>query len=267
MTDRPPDHTIDELMVVTLAAALDDRVRAFNGAVSFIPVSAFQLARATHAPGLVWIASSLAVDPHPPRIPESTLLPELWEGASHVFTSPTDFWPYAMSGRLNTFCMRGAQIDRHGNINNSVIGADYHRPKVRLPGGGGMPDLTCLCSNVFLWSTVHNPRVFVDHLDFRSGLGYGDGGDHRARLGLPGGPQLCITNLCVFDFEPESKAMRIRSLHAGVTAAQVVEATGFEVIVPTGEIPTTVPPTSTQLQLLRDVIDPTGMRKWEFRHG
>jgi glutaconate CoA-transferase subunit B len=262
-----PDFSIDELMVVTLARALDDHVRAFNGAVSFIPVSAFQLARATHAPGLVWVASSLAVDPHPAEIPESTLLSELWSGASHIFTSPTDFWPYAMSGRLNTFCMRGAQIDRFGNINNSVIGADYHHPKVRLPGGGGMPDLSCLCSNIFLWSTVHNPRVFVERLDFRSGLGYGDGGDHRKRLGLQGGPQQVVTNLCVMDFEPTLKSMRLRSLHAGVTVKQVQEATGFEVLIPDGEIPATATPSGEELRLLREVIDPTAMRRWEFRHG
>jgi glutaconate CoA-transferase subunit B len=262
-----PEHTIDELMVVTLARAFDDKVRAFNGAVSFIPVSAFQLARATHAPGLVWVASSLAVDAHPGAIPESTLLSELWGGASHIFTSPTDFWPYAMSGRLNTFCMRGAQIDRFGNINNSVIGADYHHPKVRLPGGGGMPDLTCLCSNIFLWSTVHNPRVFVPKLDFRSGLGYGEGGDHRQRLGLHGGPQLVITNLCVMDFEPTSKSMRLRSLHPGVSSEQVQQATGFEVLLPEGEIPKTAPPREDELKLLRELIDPTGMRRWEFRHN
>lgn len=260
------DCTIDELIVVSLARAFDDRVRAFNGAVSFIPVSALQLARATHAPGLVWVASSLAVDPRPAAIPESTLLPELWAGASHVFTSPTDFWPYAMSDRLNTFCMRGAQIDRFGNINNSVIG-DFRRPKVRLPGGGGMADLSCLCSNIFLWSTVHTPRVFVPRLDFRSGLGYGEGGDHRERLGLHGGPRLVVTNLCVMDFEPESKGMRLKSLHPGVTAAQVQEATGFEVLLPAGEIPETPAPADEELRLLREQIDPTGMRKWEFRHG
>ena len=262
-----PEHSIDELMVVALARAMDNKVRAFNGAVSFIPVSAFQLARATHAPDLVWVASSLAVDPHPKSIPESTLLPALWDGASHIFTSPTDFWPYAMNGRLNTFCMRGAQIDRFGNINNSIIGADYHHPKVRLPGGGGMPDLTCLCSNIFLWSTVHNPRVFVPKLDFRSGLGYGDGGDHRERLGLRGGPQLVITNLCVMDFEPESKVMRLKSLHPGVTAEEVHAATGFDVLMPQTAIPQTPLPTDEELRLLRDVIDPTAMRRWEFRNG
>jgi len=262
-----PEYTIDELMVVTLARAFDNSVRAFNGAVSFIPVSAFQLARATHAPGLVWVASSLGVDPYPSKIPESTLDSALWEGASHIFTSPTDFWVYAMSNRLNTFCMRGAQIDRYGNINNSVIGGDYHHPKVRLPGGGGMADLSCFCSNIFLWSTVHNPRVFVDKLFFRSGLGYGDGGDHRERLGLKGGPQMVITNLCAMDFEPKTKSMRIKSLHPGVTLDQVQESTGFSLIVPEGAIPTTAPPGEEQLRVLRDVIDPTGQRHWEFRHG
>lgn len=258
--------TIDELMVVTLARAMSDGMRAFNGAVSFIPVSAFQLARETHAPDLIWVASSLAVDPYPRAIPESTLLPALWEGASHIFTSPVDFWPFAMSGRLDTFCMRGAQVDRFGNINNSVIGPDYQHPTVRLPGGGGMPDLSCFCSNIFLWTTVHTPRVFVPRVDFRSGLGYGDGGNHRQRLGLHGGPRLVVTNLCVMDFEPESKSMRLKSLHPGVTAEQVQKATGFELLFPPGEIPETAAPTQDELRILREKIDPTGMRRWEFRH-
>ena len=118
--------------------------------------------------------------------------------------------------------------------------------------------------NIYLWSTTHNARTFVDKLDFRSGIGWGDGGDHRERLGMPGGPQLCVTNLCVFDFHPESKAMRIRSLHPGVTVEQVQEATGFEVLLPDGDIPTTDLPTDEELRILREVVDPTGMRLREF---
>lgn len=258
------DHTIDELMVVTLAREFTDDTCAFNGAVSFVPVCAYLLARKTHAPELVWAASSIAVDANPKAIPESTLSDGLWDGATMLANSPYDFWSYAQNRRYNTFAFRGAQMDAYGNVNNSVIGP-YDAPKVRLPGGGGMADLSCQIPNIYLWSTTHDPRTFVEKLDFRSGIGWGDGGDHRAQLGLPGGPRLCVTNLCVFDFEPASKRMRIRSLHPGVTAVQVQDATGFEVGIPSGKIPETPLPTAEELRILREEVDPTNARLREFR--
>ena len=186
-------YSIDELMVVALAHEFDNDTRAFNGAVSFIPVCAYLLARKTHAPDLVWTASSIAVDANPAQLGESTLSDSIWDGAVMLSSSPFEFWAWAQGARYNTFAFRGAQIDRFGNVNNSVIGS-YDNPKVRLPGGGGMADLGCMIPNIYLWSTTHNPRVFPKKLDFRSGIGWGDGGNHRHELGLPGGPQLCVTD-------------------------------------------------------------------------
>ncbi|MHB2001779.1 MAG: CoA-transferase subunit beta, partial [Solirubrobacteraceae bacterium] len=230
-------YTLDELVVTALSREFADDTVAFNGAVSFVPVCALLLARATHAPNLVWVASSIAVDAQPKAIGESTLSDELWDGATMLQSSAADFWAYAQSGRLNTFCFRGAQIDAFGNVNNTVIGP-YEQPKIRLPGGGGMADLGCQVARIHLWSTTHDPRTFVEQLDFRSGLGWGDGGDHRERLGLQGGPRVCVTNLAVLDFEPESKRMRLRSVHPGVTVEQVVQATGFELLIE-GDVPAT----------------------------
>jgi len=262
VSDAP--YTIDELMIATLAREYTNDTRAFNGAVSFVPVCAYLLARKTHAPDLVWAAGSLAVDAQPKAIAESTLSDALWDGATSLSNSAYDFWSYAQGRRYNTFAFRGAQMDTFGNVNNTVIGS-YDAPKVRLPGGGGMADLGCMLPLVYLWSTTHDPRTFVEKLDFRSGMGWGDGGDHRARLGLAGGPQLCVTNLCVFDFEPESKHMRLKSLHPGVTAGQVQEATGFDVVIPSGEIPETPAPTGEEVRILRTEVDPTSARLREFR--
>jgi len=259
-----PAHTVDELMIATLAREFDDSTRAFNGAVSYIPVCAYLLARRTHAPGLVWAASSIAIDADPVQLGESTLSDSIWGGATMLSNSPFDFWAYAQGMRYNTFAFRGAQIDRYGNVNNSVIGP-YARPRVRLPGGGGMADLSCMIPNIYLWSTTHDRKTFVPRLDFRSGIGWGDGGGHRERLGLPGGPRLCITNLCVMDFHAELKAMRLKSLHQGVTVGAVQDATGFEVLLPETEIPQTVPPDAEQLRVLREQVDPTAMRLREFR--
>lgn len=255
------DWTLDELVVAALARGFDDDIRAFNGAVSFVPVAALMLARATHAPGLTWVASSIAVDAHPAAIPESTLSDALWGGATMYQSSAFDFWPYAQNGRLNAFCFRGAQIDARGNVNNTVIG-DFATPKIRLPGGGGMADLGCLCERVFLWSTTHNARTFVERLDFRSGIGYGDGPGHRERLGLRGGPQLCVTDLAVLDFHPTEQRMRLRSVHPGVTVEAVRGATGFELIIE-GDVPETEPPSAEEVRLIRE-LDPTGARKREF---
>ncbi len=257
-------YTIDELMIVTLARQFDNSTRAFNGAVSFIPVCAYLLARKTHAPDLVWAASSIAIDADPPRLGESTLSDSIWEGAAMLSNSPFDFWAFAQGGRYNTFAFRGAQIDRFGNVNNTVIGS-YDKPKVRLPGGGGMADLGCMVPDIYLWSTTHNPKIFVGKLDFRSGIGWGDGGSHREELGLPGGPRLCVTNLCVMDFHPESKAMRLKSLHPGVTVEAVQDSTGFEVLLPEGEVPITDQPGEEELRILREEVDPTFMRLREFK--
>ena len=251
------EATVEEVMVCALAAELTDDTRVFNGAASFIPIAAFMLARATHAPGLTWAAGSIGVDAHPREIPESTISDRLFEGATMLQSSPSDVWAYAGTGKLDTFCFRGVQFDPFGNVNNTVIGPP-DRPRVRLPGGGGMADLGCFIPVSLLWSTTHDTRTFVERLDHRTCLGWGDGGDHRDRLGLPGGPRVCVTDLAVLDFHPVTRRMRLRSLHPGVSLDQVVAATGFDLVIE-GEPPTTPAPTPEQLAQIRR-LDPTEMR-------
>ncbi len=172
-------------------------------------------------------------------------------------SSPSDVWAYAGTGKLDTFCFRGVQFDPYGNVNNTAIGP-YRAPRVRLPGGGGMADLGCFIAVSLLWSTTHDTRTFVERLDHRTCLGWGDGGDHRDRLGLSGGPRVCVTDLAVLDFHPVSHRMRVRSLHPGVSLDQVVAATGFELVIE-GEPPPTTSPSPEQLELIRR-LDPTTMR-------
>lgn len=265
----PPaqDYAVDELMIAYLASCFQDGDQACNGMASFLPVSAFMLARLTHAPNLVWLAGALGLDPRPAKVPASTLESPLWEDSVMYLEQYGDFWTYALNGRwLQKFCVGAAQIDTFGNANNSVIGSDYHRPKVRLPGTAGLGDMGSIGKTLYYWNPNHNPRSFVERVDFVSCAGYLGGGDERERLGLTGGPELIVTNLGVLDFEPTSKRMRLRSVHPGVSVEQVQAATGFELAMPDGPVAETRVPTEEQVRLIRDVIDPDGMRKREFGH-
>ena len=256
------DYSIDELMVTVLAEQFRNGDQTTNGMGSFIPVAAFMLARLTHAPDLIWLASSVGLEPRPQRIPASTLEAPLWRDAIMYIEQYGDFWDFILNGRwIEKFCVGAAQLDQYGNANNSVIGNDYHAPKVRLPGTAGLADLCSIGKKLYYWNFNHTPRGLVEKVDFISGAGYLEGGDARERLGLGGGPQLVVTNLAVLDFHPESKRMRLQSVHPGVTVAEVREATGFELLLPAAAVPETRRPTEAQVKLIREVIDPDGMRR------
>jgi glutaconate CoA-transferase subunit B len=259
------DYTVDEIMCAALSARFTNDDQVCNGMASFIPVASFMLARSTHAPELVWLAGAAGLDPRPDRVPASTLESPLWGDSVMYLEQYSDFWNYAQNGRdLQIFCVGAAQLDMYGNPNNSVIGTDYHKPKVRLPGTAGLADMGSLGKRLFYWNTNHNPRALVEKVDFRSAAGFLGGGDEREKLGLKNGPEVVVTNLAVLDFHPETKRMRLVSVHPGTTVEQVQEATGFELLLPeNGNVPETTKPTEEQVHLLRDVIDPDGMCKRE----
>ena len=254
------EYTVDELMVARIADCFGNGDQACNGLASFIPVCAIQLARLTHAPDLTWIPGGSGVDPAAPELTASTFEWPLWRDSVMYLELYGEFWDYVSSGRFfRTFCLGAAQLDAYGNANNSVIG-DFGRPKVRLPGTAGLADMSTLDKRLIYYVTDHNPRSLVERVDFRSGIGYLDGNGERARLGIGGGPELVVTNLAVFDFEPGSQRMRLTSVHAGVTVDQVLAATGFTPVVPP-HVPVTAPPSAEQVALLRTRIDPAGYRK------
>lgn len=261
------DYGVDELMITELSRHMNDDDQMCNGMASFVPVAAFLLAKKTHAPHMVWLAGAVGLEPRDAKLPASTLEAPLWRDSVHYVPQYEDFWSYALNGRwLTKFCVGGAQIDMYGNNNNSVIGDDYHRPKVRLPGSAGLGDMGTIGKLLYIWNTNHGPRTFVEKVDFISCAGYLGGGDERQRLGLSGGPQLVVTNLCTMDFHPVSKRMRLRTVHPGVSPEQVQAATGFELLIE-GGVPETEPPTEEQVRLIREEIDPDGVRKVEFARG
>jgi glutaconate CoA-transferase subunit B len=254
--------TLDELMVCALARELRSDDRVVNGAASFLPVCAIGLARRTHATGLVHIGGAVGVDARWEQMRGSTVGPAYWAGAAALLNHPTEFWPYVQAGRIDTIFHRAAQIDARGNLNNSLIAGA--RP-VRLPGGAAMADMGALASRVILWSTTHDPRTFVERVDFVTCPGHLDAPGDRERLGMIGGPVAVVTDLAVLDFSPEGR-MRLASLHPGVDLATVRERTGFELEVAPGGAPVTPEPAPEEVRIVR-ALDPDELRKSEFRGG
>lgn len=252
---------IDDLMVSALAAELGSGDICVNGAASFLPVAAVGLAKRTHAPGLLHIGGAVGVDPRWDRLEGSTVGPAYWEDAAALLNHPQEFWPYVQAGRISTIFHRAAQIDARGNLNNSLIERDG--PPLRLPGGAAMADTAALIPRIILWSTTHDPRTFVERVDFRTCPGYLDEPGDRERLGMPGGPAVVVTDLATMDFSPAGE-MRLRSVHPGVEVETVLERTGFELAVPAGGAPVTAAPSAKQLRLIR-AIDPDNYRSSEFR--
>ena len=161
------------------------------------------------------------------------------------------FGYWLQGGRIDVGFLGAAQIDRHGNLNSTVIG-DYGRPKVRLPGGGGAPEIASNVRDVFVMLR-QTPRAFVERLDFITSLGHGPTGRERRALGIgTRGPALLVTDLCMMTPHPETKAFEVVSLHPGVTRALVRERTGWPVhfAEPVAETPA---PGMTELQTLRDL--------------
>jgi glutaconate CoA-transferase subunit B len=241
-----------ELMICCAARELEDGKTVAVG--TGLPCAAAMLAQRTHAPNLVVMFEAGGIAPLLPTMPVSV-------GDSTTFhkavlaTSMCDVMQFCQRGMVDYTFLSGAQIDPYGNLNSTVIGP-HAKPKVRLPGSGGANDLASFC-----WRTLivmkHDAKKFVEKLDFLTTPGYLTGPGAREAAGLPAntGPHRVITDLCVFDFSPETRRMRVKSLHPGKTLEQVRAATGFE-IEPCDPLGTTVEPNEQQLCILRTEVDP-----------
>lgn len=163
---------------------------------------------------------------------------------------------------------RPAQIDPYGNFNNIVIG-DYHSSIVRLPGSAGIPDVTPFYKSIYIYVPRHERRVFVEKIDFISGVGFlqAQKPEERLRMEIVGqGPKIVVTDLCVLGFDEKTKRMKIISLHAGVTVEEVKRNTAFDLITPE-KIRETTPPTKDQIKMIREKIDPMEIRRLELLSG
>lgn len=243
---------------MVLSRDIEDGRLAIVGTASYEAAIACRLAQMLHAPNLTWLFGGIgAANPKLKPMPPSTADVRGMRGAeSAVGIDEVD--DYELAGRVDLFFAGGIQIDRHGNLNLVCVG-DYDRPRLRGPGSVGLPFLSRV-KKIFIFSRAHNRRTFVEKVDFVSGVGYLEGPGSRSRLGLKEneGPALVVTNLAVMDFDPDSKRMRLKSLHPGVSLQTVIDNTGFNLLLPP-ELPITSSPTDEELHLLREEIDTEGI--------
>lgn len=240
-----------ELLVCTASRLMDDNTTAFIG--TGIPMLAASLAQRMHAPNLVTVFEFGGTGAILEELP-------LAVGGQSTFhraiaaAGICDVMEAAQRGFIEYGFLGGAQIDPYGNLNSTVIG-DFKRPKVRLPGSGGGNDVGSHC-----WQTIaimrQDRRRFVEQLDFLTTPGYLTGPGAREAAGLPPGtgPYRVVTNLAVLGYHPDTKRMMLLATQPGISTAQVIENTGFELVIPS-QVDSNPPPTEDELHILRDEVD------------
>jgi glutaconate CoA-transferase, subunit B len=251
MTDLNTSHaqayTPAEIMVVAAARALAGVRTVFVGVG--LPNIACNLARSTVAPELELIYESGVYGAQPARQPLSIGDPTLVTGATSVVSMADLFGLYLQGGLVEVALLGGAQIDRYGNLNTTVIG-NYTEPKVRLPGSGGACEIAINAQRVYIIMHLKK-RAFVEKLDFLTSPGHLHGGTTAQQLGIPGkGPQLVITDKALFDFANAEREMQLVSLYPGVTIEAISAEMGWKVR--TTQILTETPaPTAEELAIMR----------------
>ena len=248
------DYTSSELLTINAARLLRDDDTVFVGVG--LPNLACNLARRTHAPNLLMIYEAGVIGAQPARLPLSIGDPTLVSGALAVCSMYDIFAFYLQRGNVDVGFMGGAQIDRFGNINATVIG-DYAHPKVRLPGSGGSMEIAAWAKRCYLL-TPHSKRRFPAKLDFRTSAGFLSGRAERQAANLRGGGMLAVvTDLGIMEPD-ETGELVLTALHPGATAEQVGENTGWELKV-AESLRTTLPPDPEELRILREDLDPQGI--------
>jgi glutaconate CoA-transferase subunit B len=225
-------YTADEMMAVAAARRLSDGTVCFVGIG--LPSLACNLARATHAPRCVLVYESGTIGAKPTNLPLSIGDGELAETADAVVPVPELFAYWLQGGRIDVGFLGAAQIDRHGNLNSTVIGG-YDEPRVRLPGGGGAPEIATSVREVFVMLR-HTPRAFVERLDFVSSLG------ERVTV--------VVTDLGILEPRGETRELTLTHVHQGVAVEDVRAATSWALRID-DDVQETSPPDRHELEALR----------------
>lgn len=252
------NYTADDLMVVCMSRLIEDGEVVAQGLATPLVTAAYLLARATHAPNLYFtsaIGQGMCRTPAPMALLgiESLWLDRALTNVGFV-RAAADVLPTL---RPKEF-FRPAQIDPAGNFNNIAIGQNYRQPRLRLPGTGGIPDVTTFIDDIYLYVPRHSRVTFVPQIDFLSGIGH-----HPARV-RGSGPRYLVSDLGVFDFAHQR--MRLVSIHPGVELSRLQARTGFELEIHP-ELHETPPPSAEELRLLYEEIDPLNIRSLEGMSG
>jgi len=243
------DFTPREMMTIAASRALKGDDVCFVGIGA--PSAACNVARLTHAPDITLIYESGTIGTAPDVLPLSIGDGELCETAVTTVSVPEMFRYFLQGGRITIGFLGAAQLDRFGNINTTVIG-DYAKPKTRLPGGGGAPEIASSAQQIYI-TMAQSKRAMVEKIDFFTSFGHGEGGDHRQRLGIEtAGPTLLITDLAVWKPDPQTREFTVVSLHPGVTREAVQQTCGWTVKF-ADMVEETPPPTTLELTTLREL--------------
>lgn len=241
------NYSTNDMMIVAASRAVRNDDVCFVGIG--MPSAACNLARLTHAPDITLIYESGTIGTRPSTLPLSIGDGELFETAVTTVSVPEMFRYWLQGGRITVGFLGAAQLDRFGNINTTVVG-NYHQPKVRLPGGGGAPEIATSCQEVFI-VMKQSVRGFVNQVDFITSLGHGRTGREREQLGITTrGPTRLITDLCIWESDPDTHEFVVSSIHPGVRRGQIQETTGWPVRF-ADEVTETAPPKPEELAALR----------------
>ncbi len=248
-------YSASEMMAVTAGRELRDGEVVFVGIG--LPNLACNLARATHAPRLLLIYESGAVGAEPERLPVSIGDPSLVTGSLMVCGMADVFQGLLQNGRIEVGFLGGAQVDRHGNINTTVVG-DYAHPRVRLPGSGGAAEIAIHARRTLVVSRL-SPRAFPAEVDFITSPGHRMRGRSRRELGMPGaGPVRVVTDKAILDADADTGELVLAGLYPGISEREVRTGVGWP-LRSRDRLAEIAPPTERELQLLREVLDPRGL--------
>ena len=246
--------TTEELMVFAASQEIRDGNTVFVG--TGLPMLAAYLARATHAPEVSLLFESGIVDPNPTHLALGVGDFRLMHGATSV-RGLHYVLGLLQKGSIDVGFLGAAEVDRHGNINSTIIGGSYRHPGKRLPGSGGANDIASSAKSTVIMC-LHRPERLVDRVRYVTSPGFLGGNDERERSGLRiGGPRMIITDLAVLRFHPVTREAYISSIHPGVDPATVVARTGFPIEVP-ADVAVTPAPDDATIHLLRG-MDPGGV--------
>jgi glutaconate CoA-transferase subunit B len=264
MTQYAKDYSIGELMCVTLAKEIEDGDVVVLGSFTPLAYASYILAKITHAPNITLLAYA-SVDTRPFQLSFTRAEAAATRGAALMWTMLEDLNSVHLKGRGDVEAISSIQADQYGNINLSVVG-EYDKPLLRGPGGAGAPEVIKMHRKMIGYFPSHTTRTFVPKVDVITGTRYVIGAKERVKSGYRPGPIRYITNLAVISKEEKDHPFKIDSLHPGVSVEQVVENTGFELEVPK-DVPETEKPTTEQIRLLREEVDPYGTIAFDFKPG